>query len=196
MENKEYCVWGYCFGSMEEVKQAKKEQKQAEYFEKQLEGRNPPGMLAAYDKILERKIFTTPVGWAYLLKFQEKLRLVGIPEEKIRPVPVMTDFSADGGDEEDIKEKITLSQQRQNKEKILIVFNILLLLLVIAMFAISSTSDHPHILNYRKEILNEYASWEQELRQRENEVRQKEAMFQEAGEGMEGAGSAAGPGGN
>lgn len=53
-------------------------------------------------------------------------------------------------------------------------FNLLLTLLVITMFVITMKSDNPNILNYKKQILNEYASWEQELTERENRVREKE----------------------
>ena len=42
------------------------------------------------------------------------------------------------------------------------------------MFVITMKSDNPNILNYKKQILNEYASWEQELTERENRVREKE----------------------
>lgn len=42
------------------------------------------------------------------------------------------------------------------------------------MFVITLQSDNPNILNYRQAITNEYASWEQELTERENKVREKE----------------------
>ena len=55
--------------------------------------------------------------------------------------------------------------------------NILLVVLVLAMFVITLKSDNPNILNYRQAITNEYASWEQELTERENKVREKEQML-------------------
>ena len=58
--------------------------------------------------------------------------------------------------------------------QISVCFNLLLTLLVITMFVITMKSDNPNILNYKKQILNEYASWEQELTERENRVREKE----------------------
>ena len=48
------------------------------------------------------------------------------------------------------------------------------MVLVFAMFVITLQSDNPNILNYRQAITNEYASWEQELTERENKVREKE----------------------
>lgn len=45
---------------------------------------------------------------------------------------------------------------------------------VLAMFYISSTMGSPTILNYEEEIINKYASWEQQLIERENAVLIKE----------------------
>ena len=42
------------------------------------------------------------------------------------------------------------------------------------MFAITLKSDNPNILNYKNAIVNQYASWEQELSEREKQLRQKE----------------------
>lgn len=42
------------------------------------------------------------------------------------------------------------------------------------MFMITLKSDNPNILNYEKNLVNRYAAWEQELREREQVVREKE----------------------
>lgn len=53
------------------------------------------------------------------------------------------------------------------------------------MFAIASGSDNPNIINYRNAIVNEYASWEQELTEREKAVRRKEAELGNNGQALE-----------
>ncbi|MFP3154756.1 hypothetical protein LQZ18_10115 [Lachnospiraceae bacterium ZAX-1] len=55
-----------------------------------------------------------------------------------------------------------------------IVINIGLLIVVIAMFAITLTSNNPTIVNYEKNLKDKYAGWEEELTQREAEIRIKE----------------------
>ena len=55
-----------------------------------------------------------------------------------------------------------------------VILNILLILLVIAMFVITLTGNNPTILNYEQKLQNKYAGWEQELTERENAVREKE----------------------
>ena len=60
------------------------------------------------------------------------------------------------------------------KYKFSLVMNLILLISVVFMFLISATSGHPTILNYEKEIINRYSSWEQELTEREAALREAE----------------------
>ena len=53
----------------------------------------------------------------------------------------------------------------------------MLAVLVIVLFAIGLTGKNPTIINYRSKIVNQYASWEQELKEREAGVREKEAQL-------------------
>ena len=51
--------------------------------------------------------------------------------------------------------------------RFLLSVNIVLIIIVIAMFAISLTSGSTTILNYETKIINKYEEWEQELDERE-----------------------------
>ena len=55
-----------------------------------------------------------------------------------------------------------------------IVLNIALIVAVIIMFWIATHTDQPNILNYETVITDKYATWEQELTERETAVRQAE----------------------
>ena len=74
-----------------------------------------------------------------------------------------------------------ISKLKKNKEffsrTTSICLNIVLAILVIVMFVISTTGSRPTILNYEKALQNRYASWEQELNDRENAVREKERQL-------------------
>lgn len=72
------------------------------------------------------------------------------------------------------QEKEAELQQRCKKLKCIAV---MLAVLVIVLFAISLTGKNPTIINYRSKIVNQYASWEQELKEREAVVREKEAQL-------------------
>ena len=55
-----------------------------------------------------------------------------------------------------------------------LVLNILLVIAVVVMFIIATTSDNPNIINYENSLVNKYASWEQDLREREDRIREEE----------------------
>lgn len=70
--------------------------------------------------------------------------------------------------------KVTEKEKKKQQEtklqkrcRILLSANIVLIIIVIAMFAISLTSGSTTILNYETKIINKYEEWEQELDERE-----------------------------
>ncbi len=178
-QKTEFWVEGYRFGTLEDAEQAQLELKKAAYFEERLRGNKEQNLLAVYDKILDEKIFVTPVGWDFLKKMQAQLRHLGVEEDKIRPIPMYVTFfhGEEGKTAPAVRDRIRPARKRnKGKEqlRLSVMINGLLLLLVLAMFYITLNGSNPNILNYKKVILNEYASWEQELTERENAVRAKE----------------------
>ena len=55
---------------------------------------------------------------------------------------------------------------------------LILVLLVAVLFIITLNGENANALNYRKAIQNQYASWEQELTEREKAVKEKEQEVQ------------------
>lgn len=177
-EQNVFCVGGYRFGTMEDAKVAEAELKKALYFEERLNGKSAPNILAVYDKLLDEKIFSTPVGWEYLRRMQEKLRMEGIEEERIRPLPMYVVFAHKEQQESSVFDRIRSTRKVSRDKQYLrtsVMLNVFLVILVVAMFIITMTGDNPNILNYKNAITNQYASWEQELTEREQELREKEA---------------------
>lgn len=176
---QDFCVDGYRFGSVDDAKEAQVEKIKMDYFTNKLQGRNMESMLAVYDKVLDERIFETPIGWEYLKRMQRELRRGGIAEERIRPIPMYVTFSHkdDAAAAAPVRERIRPSRKKSDDKKklqISVMVNILLVILVLSMFYITLNSKNPNIINYKNAILNEYASWEQELTDRENEIREKE----------------------
>lgn len=177
-EITDFYVAGYRFDTMEDVEQAQIEQKKATYFKEKLEDKGAQNILAAYDSILDEKIFVTPVGWEYLKHIQEELIDIGVPEEQIRPIPLFATFVHNDSRESTVKQRVISAKKRndgQDKFIISVIANIVLFILVVAMFVITLNSENPNILNYKTQIINKYAAWDQELTERENRVREKEA---------------------
>ena len=63
----------------------------------------------------------------------------------------------------------------QKKFQASLILNAILAVCVVLMFALTATSSHPNIINYETELVNRYATWEQELSEREAAIREWEA---------------------
>lgn len=181
-EKDNLLVNGYRFGSFKDAQIAEEEIKKAKYFETRLTGKSGRNRLAVYDQILDKKVFQTPIGWEYLRYMQEEMQGLGISEEEIRPIPMYLTFVHEEEQEAEkpVRQRIRPSRRNDimHKYRITLLLNVLLGILVVSMFAITINSDNPNILNYKNAIVNQYATWEQELTERENAVREKEQNLQ------------------
>lgn len=74
------------------------------------------------------------------------------------------------------KYKNSVDQNKKLRGK-LTVLRIVIIALIIGigiMFYMASSSDNPNIINYRKTVQNDYADWDQKLKEKENELNQRE----------------------
>ena len=181
-EKDNLLVNGYRLGSYRDAQIAEEEIKKAKYFETKLTGKTGRSRLAVYNQILDKKVFQTPIGWEYLKYMQEEMQGLGIPEEEIRPIPMYLTFVHEETQvtEQPVRQRIRPSRRNDlmRKYRITLLLNVLLGILVVAMFAITIKSDNPNILNYKNAIVNQYATWEQELTEREDALRKKEQSLQ------------------
>lgn len=169
---------GFFFLNAEDAGMAAKEKKQIAYLEEHLDYRQPEQVLTLYERMLRERVFKTPVGMIYLKRLQEfLLEQPEIDASKVPMIPVYTPCNY----VPQKRERPSRSPVRPPEEKtrtarlrFSVILNVLLLVAVIAMFVVALSSNHPNILNYRSSILNEYASWQQELSEREQVIREKE----------------------
>lgn len=174
----ERVVDGYLFVSMEDVQLAQQEKKKVEYLDKYLDYHDVQNVLKVYKKAVAERLFKTPIGYDYLRKMQNfLLECDGMTEEEVPPVTLHNSFNIN------MRRSYTQTRSRVEgpKEKkkaewpvISLMANLILIIAVIAMFAITLKSDNPNIINYERALVNKYASWEQELSEREKVVREKE----------------------
>ena len=54
-----------------------------------------------------------------------------------------------------------------------------MVIVVIALFIITSTSDNPNIINYENALIDKYSSWESELNEKDKTLRAKERELDE-----------------
>ena len=171
-------VGGYHFISKEDAAKAQTDISKIKMLRTRVKADKPAEIKMLYEKAIENKIFKTPIGWGYLMDLKRKLIAGGYKEEDIIPIPVDISFTRHSAIENiNVKQRIKPEKKKEkiNYFKIIsLALNVVLAILVVLMFVIASTSDNDNIINYKSNITNRYASWEQDLKEREKTVRQAE----------------------
>lgn len=170
---------GFDFYTENDGRRAQAEQRQIEYLEARIDYTRPESILHVYDKAIQEQLFKTPVGLMYLKKLQDfLLKQPQIAAERVRAIPlydIYTDVQSQSGDVAKLSPQAMRKKEREaTRFQISVVLNVLLVIAICAMFVISFTSNQPNIFNYERALQDRYASWEQELTEREQAVREKE----------------------
>lgn len=170
-------VDGFSFYTNQDADLADLERKKIAYLEARMDYSNPDSILRIYEKAIQDKIFKTPVGIFYLKHLREfLLEQEEIAPEDIEPIPLYHTFGKEAKTTK-VKEGENEAEQKEKKSAALsfsVVLNLLLAAAVVAMFAIALNAGQPNILNYERVITDRYATWEQELSEREQVIREKE----------------------
>ncbi len=185
MENDELIVEGCRFNSVADAARAREELKKADYIRSRINYNDPESALAIYEKMLSNKIFITPPGNFFLKEVRDRLISLGIEEERIPAVPLshMYSISPAVTPEEGKPRRRVIPQVEKdtyrNRFIVSACVNVILVLAIIAMFVITITSSNPNALNYERAVQDKYAAWEQDLTEREKEVRYQEKKLLE-----------------
>ncbi len=186
---QEYLVNGYRFEYKEEYESALQEKKGVEYLDAQTDYKDLNKVLSIYTELIQKKIFYTPVGLDYLRKLRSLLISSGqIEKYKILPIYVPSYKKKDNARlekyisnkyKERVNELDKNFRKAKNSNKTSIMLNIILVFVIIAMFVILSTSDNPNVLNYERVLQDKYASWSEDLKAKEKELRDWEKRLTE-----------------
>lgn len=191
---EELIVEGYRFGDLADADQARLELEKIRALEGRLDYHNEEMVISVYNRAVMNRTFKTPVGYQYLNGIRDRLLTTGAAKETdLQAIPVQTpsnnsavkrqtrsgsDSAGGPGSSGSPGSSGRLGGQSKSRFSapfgISVAMNVILVILVMVMFLITVYSDNPNITNYRSRILNEYASWEQDLRAREREVRARE----------------------
>ena len=179
----EKIVSGYSFQNLDDANLARQEQKKIEYIEARLDYQNPSVVLKIYEKAVNENLFRTPVGYEFMKKLYDYLR-IHIGDADLMPVPLQQPFAFRMRNSYSATPKRVIAGTKKKQWPVIsVILNIILVMAVIGMFIIAVTGDNPNILNYEKALTNRYASWEQEISQREKAVKEKErALLKESDE--------------
>ncbi|MBE5897005.1 MAG: hypothetical protein E7281_04510 [Lachnospiraceae bacterium] len=207
-----YKVGKFEFGTLDEANEAQKEYQAIEYITKQLDLNNLSAVKSVYDQLQKQNMFHTAIGLSFMKKMEAQIAKLEnavadndsheeVSEEVMDRAEDST-LDTNSSVVENAKTKTAKESRTSGKVKpkkidrelkkyktltsIFRTTTIALLLMVIGMFYVASTINSPNILNYKEQITNEYASWAQELsdkesalNKRENELKEREEKLQQ-----------------
>lgn len=173
--NRENQVKDYLFSNTQDVLMAQEELEKIEKLEPKIGQADIELLYKLYNKSIEKRSFQTPVGLEFMLKVKKILDNNPNTPGEVVPIPLYTTFDLTTRREQQAIEKrqqfmVKKKEDANKKLNISIWINVVLAIMVIAMFVIANTGNNPNILNYENAVINKYAEWEQELRERENRI--------------------------
>ncbi len=167
-------VGGFQFTSDTDAGKAQMDLSKIKLLETRIKASRPADIKAVYEKAIENKIFKTPIGWDYLLGLKRVLLKNGYTEDDLTPIPLDISFTRHSALEGlSVRQRIIPGEKKDRSfgKVFPIVLNIALIIVVIIMFVIAVTSENDNIINYKSNVTNRYAAWEQDLKEREKAVR-------------------------
>ena len=152
-------VEGYSFTDENMAKQARTEADGVRYAKARTDMSKPDQVFNVYHRLIQQRMFQTPVGYAYMKELQDYLKTMpGIRSEDIRPIPIASNLVVH--DTRGITERWSRKlEKEQNKLRISLVANFAFVVSIAIMFLITATSGQTTILNYEKKLQDQYAQW-------------------------------------
>lgn len=183
-------VDGFLFEDEETAQIARKEEEGIRFIKQRTALDNPEVVLKLYKKLLDQELFVTPVGIRFLTELQNiLLSSVYIARDEIPPIPVKATEVAEK--EETVKAVEAVKKVNKKVDakvggdyhKPFLVASfcaIVLAVAIIGMFVINAISgNNVNIINYREQLLDEYSSWEAELKTEEERLQRWEDTLEE-----------------
>ena len=190
-DSRIYIINSYQFETKEEYEQALQEKNGINYLNAQLDVNNIEKVYQLYTELVDKKIFITVIGIEYLKKLRGiLLRDSRFSADNLRPIRITTvNKQVKNRVEKYISSKYETEVRQHRKEKegirntlnTSIIINVVLVLMLIAMFFISKSSSNPTIIDYERKLQDKYASWESDLREKEQELKDLEWELKELG---------------
>ena len=182
-----YNVDGFLFEDEATAQIARKEEEGIRFIKERTALNNPEVVLKLYNKLLEQELFVTPVGIRFMTELQNILLSSNyISREEIPCIPVKAVKSSGGEDKAATVEKVVVKTEKVETDRykkrfhIATFFAIIFAVSVMGMFLIMEISgNNTTIINYKDKILNEYSSWEAELKTEEERLEKWEELLEE-----------------
>lgn len=163
--DKKYIIDGYRFKDSSSYEMAKRELEEISRLKKEYDLLDEKQLREVYDKSIQDKRFKTPIGIGFLREAQKKLVKSEEQRRTMKAIPIHDKI---------IKEdESSLLRDRIKKLSIVICF---LVFLVIVPFSVV-IYDKIRKSTKEEEMINSYATWKEELTNKERELREKEEII-------------------
>lgn len=175
---KKNLVKGYGFDISGEAEEAKRELEAVLYLTDKIQKSSPEAACKIYQKIVEQEMFHTSVGRDFVTALGAFLVQNHFIEEPLTKEAQQQDSGNEEAEQlcKSLEQRLLRTKKRLNTSVIL---NILLAAAIAVMFYIASTSSNINILNYETALVDKYASWAEELKDRERNLKEREAAVKE-----------------
>jgi hypothetical protein len=175
MREKGLVVNGFLFSSNKDYTQAKEEFEAIEYLKTNTDLSKPRTILKLYNKLIENNTFQTPIGYTFLKELQHDI----IKSELVKPEDIeeiyIPNLMKMSGDNEYEKLSIEHYKQLAHKEHIKNrnskIVNVFLIITIIVMIVMALYSDKTLFNEYKNNIINQYAAWEEDLKNWDEELK-------------------------
>lgn len=174
---------GHTFEDEKQLLLAKKEAEAIEYLRAKTDFNNGEMLIRLYHRIIDNKMMETEIGVDFLVEIRKRIIEMGImKEEQLKDIPELKKRKAKKKAAEKKSMELLLIEKVKRQNAVLVVVCLFLSALVIGMFVILLTGKRsPLAIRYEEELVNKYASWAQELTQRENELNDRIAELRRQG---------------
>lgn len=186
MKEDEYKVAGFSFSNVNDYKEAKHDEETIELIRSRTDLNDLNKTIKLYQKLVERRTLKSVVGCVFLKELQDRIIKSGIvTKDNLLNIPIenneseLIKFSNATRQERDQKhqEALTNLKIKIKNARIIISF---LVVIILSMILISVFSDRNVFVNYENKVLDQYASWEEELNTREAELDKREEALEAA----------------
>ena len=162
---------GYEFLNKRDFVKAGKEKEIVEQMKGSVNWKNPSVAYKLYNKILDKNSFSTIIGIDFLKELREIIVQTGInTEEGLRPIPVKKQ-------EVKVDEYQALYEESKTSNRIKLIIILFLSLMIVGMLGVSYFTPYNVFSDYEKKIENQYSVWEEELKEREALLDEREAAL-------------------
>ncbi|MCR5144287.1 MAG: hypothetical protein K6B67_03130 [Lachnospiraceae bacterium] len=169
-----YKVGKFEFGTLNEANEAQKEYEAIEHITKQVDFSDLEVVENLYLQLLEQDMFHTEIGNIFMKKLEAQIDKLKEKNRENKPVEDSYKAKSTVRDERTIKKLERQVKKYKTLTNVFRVACIAMLVIIVGMFYVASTINSPNILNYKEKITNEYASWAQELTEKEKSLIERE----------------------